>query len=106
MEPHGFRHFRAEPGFQPDLAQFFMLIIHAMLGGVITQIMHQMADIMQQCRSDQCAEWRQLPGPGNGAPWWSREVQCLQRYEGYKLFKSDIGDQWVTGEFYKLGEGY
>ena len=72
MEPHGFRHFRAEPGFQPDLAQFFMLIIHAMLGGVITQIMHQMADIIQQCRSDQCAEWRQLPGPGDGAPWWIR----------------------------------
>jgi hypothetical protein len=31
-----------------------MLIIHAMLGGVVTQIMHQMADIMQQRCSDQC----------------------------------------------------
>ena len=53
MQPHGFRHFRPEPALEPDLAQFLMLVIHAMLGGVVTQIMHQMADIMQQRRGDE-----------------------------------------------------
>ena len=48
MEPHGFRHFRAEPGLQPDLAQLLMLVIHAMRGGIVAKVMHHMADIMQQ----------------------------------------------------------
>jgi hypothetical protein len=48
MQPHRLGHLRAEMLHQPGMAEQFMLVINASIGRVIAQIVHEVANIMQQ----------------------------------------------------------
>ncbi len=53
MQPHRFGHLRAEPAREPQPAEFLMLVVNAVLGRILAQIVDHVADVVQQARRDQ-----------------------------------------------------
>ena len=53
MQPHRLRHLRPEPGAQEFVAALLMQVVDPCFGRVLAEIVHHMADIVQQAGDDQ-----------------------------------------------------
>jgi hypothetical protein len=99
MQADGFGDRGTEQGGQEVVAALFVLVVDAGFGGVVAEVMHQVANVVQQAGGDQCIRTAGFLGEPGGLQGVLTLVDRAEAIGAVGLQGQQVGDmvQSVVG---------